>query len=159
LLTLDQIEAGAVIRRATRAAARNLLAAAARGIATDEILREVEAEGQREQTLEREMAQLEREKRAADQSTLTHELQNRVADVRGLLGRHVGQTRQILRRLLVKKLKCEPFEEGDRRGYRITGERSYAELLPPGIHSEYPVTPAGTTTLGPRPVSGLVLVA
>jgi hypothetical protein len=31
---------------------------------------------------------------------------------------------------LVGRLLCAPFEEGGRRGYRFTGQGSYAEILP-----------------------------
>ena len=51
-------------------------------------------------------------------------------DVRTVLGRDIPRTRQILRKLLVGRLECRAFEEGDRIGYRFTGQGSLAELLP-----------------------------
>ena len=51
-------------------------------------------------------------------------------DVRGLLGRTIPRTRQILGKLLVGRLECRAFDEGERVGYRFTGQGSLAELLP-----------------------------
>ena len=42
------------------------------------------------------------------------------------------QTRQILRKLLVGRLVCQPFDEAGRRGYRFTGTVTYERLLPAG---------------------------
>ena len=60
-----------------------------------------------------------------------------------LLGRDIPRTRQILRRLLVGRLECTAFNKGGRRGYRFTGQGSYAELLPGKLRSTLVVTPAG----------------
>src|SRR5262249_23640395 len=56
----------------------------------------------------------------------------RAADVRDLLGRRGPQARQLLRKLVVDRLDCQPYEEGDRRGYRVSGKGTYARLLPSG---------------------------
>jgi hypothetical protein len=63
---------------------------------------------------------------------IKRELRKRVADVRALLGRRTPQARQILRKLVVGRVMCEPFEDGDRRGYRVSGQGTYARLLPGG---------------------------
>ena len=42
-----------------------------------------------------------------DRKRLERELAARAADIDGLLGRHVPQTRQILRRLIVGRPTCE----------------------------------------------------
>ena len=134
-----------------------------RGLATDDLLRELEAESQGERMLARELEALNRTRgRKATESNpkaLERDLVARRSDLRELLGRHVGQTQQILRRVLVGRLECEPFDDGERRAYRITGEGSYAELLPPAMRSEYVVTPAGfepaiSTLKGSRPGPG-----
>ena len=78
-------------------------------------------------------------------------------DVRALLGRDIPRTRQILRKLLVGRLTCAPFEEKGRRGYRFTGQGSYAEVLPASL-STLVVTPAGFDTFGFVENHGLVLV-
>jgi hypothetical protein len=90
---------------------------------------------------------------------LQRELVDRVSDLRGLLGRHVGETRQILRRPLVGRLECEPFDDGERRGYRILGEGSYAGIPPTSLAPLKVVTPAGfepaiSTLKGSRPGPG-----
>ena len=61
---------------------------------------------------------------------LRKELAGRLANVKGLLSRHVPQARQILRKLVVGRLECEPFEEGGQRGYRIVGQGTYERFLP-----------------------------
>lgn len=67
-----------------------------------------------------------------DAERIKRDLRSRVSDVRGLLGRHLPQTRQILRKLVVGRVECEPFKEGGRRGYRVSGHGTYARLLPGG---------------------------
>ena len=84
-------------------------------------------------------------------------LRQRVRDVRGLLGRDIPRTRQILRKLLVGRLACAPFEENGRRGYHFAGQGSYADLLP-GKLSTFVVTPAGVRAPS-IPLRGLLRVA
>jgi site-specific DNA recombinase len=67
---------------------------------------------------------------AWDERKVRRQLEEQVADVRRLLEGNVAQTRQILRKLLVGRLECTPFEHGDTRGYRFTGDGSYEALLP-----------------------------
>ena len=63
-----------------------------------------------------------------DRRPLYETLKRRVADIRGLLARHVSQARQMIRRL-VPQLDCTPFREGDKKGYRFSGDGSYGQLL------------------------------
>ncbi len=65
-----------------------------------------------------------------DERKVRRQLQEHVADVRRLLEGNAAQTRQILRKLLVGRLECTPFEHGATRGYRFTGDGSYEALLP-----------------------------
>ena len=67
---------------------------------------------------------------AWDERKVRRQLEAHVADVKGLLEGNVAQTRQLLRKLLVGRLVCAPFEHGDTRGYRFTGDGSYEALLP-----------------------------
>lgn len=60
-----------------------------------------------------------------DGKRLQRELTARVADVEGLLGRHMPQARRILRKLIVGRLTCETFEKGGQRRYRFTGQGTY----------------------------------
>jgi hypothetical protein len=63
-----------------------------------------------------------------DRKQLKEELKRRVADIRGLLARHVSHARQMIR-TLVPQLACTPFREGDEKGYRFSGDGSYGQLL------------------------------
>ncbi len=61
--------------------------------------------------------------------SLTHMLADRVADVRGMLGRHIPQTRQLLRKLIPGRIVCAPFDDGRGRGYALSAVGTYAGLL------------------------------
>jgi hypothetical protein len=63
-----------------------------------------------------------------DQEGLSEELKRRVADIRGLLSRHVSLARRMVR-TLVPQLDCTPFREGEEKGYRFSGDGSYGQLL------------------------------
>jgi hypothetical protein len=141
---------------------RHLVDEIGRGYATDTLRAELQAAEQRKRALGVELEALTGRKQAAaslDVERLRRELRRRVADVRGLLGRDIPRSRQILKRLLVGRLTCEGFEERGRRGYRFTGEGSYVSLLPAGVPTPEMVTPAGfepaiSTLKGSRPWPG-----
>ena len=78
-----------------------------------------------------------------DHARLRQELRMHTADVRNLLMNHGPQARQILRKLLVGRLDCEAIEEGERRGYRVTGQGSYSNLLPGNLIPTQVVSPTG----------------
>src|SRR5262245_20958971 len=110
---------------------RNLVDAVARGEASDSLFARLKAEETRKRAL---VAELEARQQCAalaslDGKRLGRELAARTSDIKGLLGRHVPQTRQILRKLLVGRLTCEAFENDGQRGYRFTGQGSYVPLL------------------------------
>ena len=65
-----------------------------------------------------------------DSERLAQELTARAADARALLGRHVAQTRQMVRRLLAGRLVCGPVDDHTGRGYRFTATGTYARLVP-----------------------------
>ncbi len=94
-----------------------------------------------------------------DSKQLERDLVARVSDVKGLLGRHVPQTRQILRKLIVGRLTCEAFEQDGRRGYRFAGHGSWEPLLPGKVVPTVVVTPAGFEPFGTVAVGGIVRVA
>jgi hypothetical protein len=52
-----------------------------------------------------------------------------VADTKALLGQHVPQARQMLRKLLVDKLAFTPVEEKGQKGYRFAGAVNFGRLL------------------------------
>ncbi len=68
-----------------------------------------------------------------DAKRVARDLRERVSDVRGLLGRHVTQARQMLRKVLDGKIVCEPFEENGVRGYRYRATGSYGRLFASGL--------------------------
>ena len=95
------------------------------------LLEALEIEGQRRETLRLELAGLERAAAVTlEEGELRLALRARVADLGGFLDSTVAQTRQILRKLLVGRLTCAPFTEGERHGYRFTGQGSYDRLVP-----------------------------
>lgn len=140
---------------------RNLVDAVARGEAEDSLFARLKTEEARKKTLLAEMEVLKRSATVAslDSKRLEREIGERVTDIKGLLGRHVPQTRQILRKLVVGRLTCEAFEKDGQRGYRFTGQGSYEPLLPGKLVPTMVVTPAGfepaiSTLKGSRPGPG-----
>jgi hypothetical protein len=49
--------------------------------------------------------------------------------VKALLGRHVPQARQMLRKLIDGRILCTPFHDARGRGYTLTATGTYAGLL------------------------------
>ena len=119
---------------------------AARGEANDSLLARLKTEDARKKTLLAHLEALHQSVTVAslDGKRLEQELAARAADVKSLLGRHVPQTRQILRKLIVGRLTCEAFEKDGLRGYRFTGQGTYEHLLPGKRVPTYVVTPAGS---------------
>jgi site-specific DNA recombinase len=166
---LRAAQAGDVGRRAAlerelgavEASMANLGEAVKRGRATDSLLELLEAEHAKREGLRDQLALCNQRAGMAgqDQRALVKDLRARMGDLEGLLGRQVTQTRQILRKLLVGRLVCEPFDDGRRRGYRFTGTVSYERMLPAEAIPRYVVTPAGfepaiSTLKGSRPWPG-----
>ena len=122
----------------------------------------MQASEQRKRALVAELEALTERKQAAaslDVERLRRELRRHVAEIRGLLGKDIPRTRQILRRLLVARMECEAFDEGQRVGYRFKARGSYAPLLPASLSTPEMVTPAGfepaiSTLKGSRPGPG-----
>jgi hypothetical protein len=146
---------------AVEASMANLGEAVKRGRATDSLLELLEAEHAKRAGLRDQLALFDQRAEMAgqDQRALVKDLRARVGDLEGLLGRQVTQTRQILRKLLVGRLVCQPFDDGRRRGYRFTGTVSYERMLPAEAIPRYVVTPAGfepaiSTLKGSRPWPG-----
>src|SRR5262249_22938704 len=77
-----------------------------------------------------------------DTARLKRDLRERLQDVRGLLGRHPTQARQMLRKLLVGKIAMEPVVEPDRMGYRLTGRLSYGRILQDEVLQDLPAVAA-----------------
>ena len=56
-------------------------------------------------------------------------VRQRIADTRRLLGRHVPQARQMLRKLIEGRIVCRPFDDERGRGYEVSATGNYAGLL------------------------------
>jgi site-specific DNA recombinase len=64
-----------------------------------------------------------------DAKRLAKDLRSRLEDIPALFARHVPQARQMLRKLLDGHILCEPFMEGEKRGYRFTATGTFDRLL------------------------------
>jgi site-specific DNA recombinase len=95
------------------------------------IVDRLNAEETRREALIRELEHLERvgDVGVLDEARLKRELKTRLANMRGLLERHVSSARRLLNILLEQPLRFEAVQEGNRRGYRILGTGSYLPLL------------------------------
>ena len=107
-----------------------LIEAIARGEAIESLLTQLKAEEQQARLLTDRLRTLSNceQLSSLNRKQLSEELKRRVADIRGLLARHISQARQMIR-TLVPQLDCTPFQEGDEKGYRFSGDGSYGQLL------------------------------
>jgi DNA invertase Pin-like site-specific DNA recombinase len=126
----------------------NLGTAIGDGRATDLIFDRLEAEGTRKKALIRELSGLHETEKVTslDAGRLTKAVAASVSNVRGLLGQHIPQARQMLRKLVDGRLLCTPYEENGQKGYRFAGRVSYQRVLSTDVQ-RMGVTPAGS----PRP--------
>ena len=114
----------------------HLVDAIAAGDKDRRILDRLRVEETRREELIRELEQLETaaDVGSLDEARLKRELKTRLANMRGLLERHVSSARRLLRRLLKtlleQPLRFEAVQEGNRRAYRVLGTGSYLPLLP-----------------------------
>ena len=111
----------------------NLTDAVKLGRAAGPLLEALEAESRRRDAIRAEFAALDRQANVASldgAEKLRARLRASVENLEGFLGKHVPQTRQVLKKLLRDRLHCEAFDDGERRGYRFSGEGSYDRLVP-----------------------------
>ena len=93
----------------------------------------IKAEEDRKKALLREWEILKLQKKNVvylDAAKVKQDLRKRVKDMKGVLGRHPGQARQVLRKLLNGKITCTPILAGESKGYQVTGQGTYHNLLP-----------------------------
>ena len=109
----------------------HLTNAVAQGKGLESLLHALKEEESRQQELRKGLAEhpLQTEISSVDEARFKQAAKQRIQDVRGLLSRHVAQSRQILRRLLKGKIKFAPVNIEGIPGYRLTGEGSYGHLL------------------------------
>lgn len=124
---------------------RHLAEAIARGDAVDPLVAALKAEEERKAALTKDLAGLvDLDKVSSlDARRLKQTLRARVADAKGLLGRHVPQARQMLRKLLVDRLEFTPFEDRGQRGYRFAGQGTFGRILAGDVLPPALVSPAG----------------
>jgi hypothetical protein len=97
----------------------------------DEVAGRLNAEKSRKDTLTVERDRLTRVLRTTDVDAgrLKAELLVKVQDVKALLGRHIPQARQMLRKLLADKIELEPVGQGRKRGYKFRGALTVDRLI------------------------------
>jgi hypothetical protein len=66
-----------------------------------------------------------------DEKRLVSVLKERIADLPGLLGRNIPETRQILRKMIEGKILCEPVPEHGSSAYRFSATGTYGAVLCP----------------------------
>jgi len=106
---------------------RHLVEAVATGKATDVIYSELQKDEAANKTCLIQLDSLDRltSLAAQDGTRVERALAERVADMRGALGRHIPHTRQILRKLIPGRILCTPFNDVRGRGYALSAVGSY----------------------------------
>ncbi|HMF85348.1 MAG TPA: hypothetical protein VK598_03270, partial [Nitrospiraceae bacterium] len=101
------------------------------GRSTDSVFTELHKEEAEKKTLTGQLSNLEKLVWivSLDATRIERDLRARVADLKGLLGKHVPQTRQMLRKLLDGPILCKPFTDARGKGYEVTATGSYAGLF------------------------------
>jgi hypothetical protein len=141
---LSQLRAGDVDRLSHRksierelslieAYEKNLVDAIAKGEQMDPLLAKLKAEESRKKDLITDLDRLSAPAgvMTLDEARLKRELRARISNAKGLLDRQRDEAQQILRKLLDQPLRFQAFEdELGRKGYRVTGQGSYLQLLP-----------------------------
>jgi DNA invertase Pin-like site-specific DNA recombinase len=115
------------------------------GRAIETLLGLLEVEEARKKTLVHELSRLPEIDKVTslDTGRWTKAVAAKVADVRGLLGQHVPQAREMLRKLVDGRLACTPYEKKNgQKGYRFTGRVTYRRLLQPDVQAMV-VAPTG----------------
>ena len=117
-------ELQAVEQRITR-----ILDAIATGGPVEELVDRLKAERARKTTLADEQRTLDTRISEDGAAEIRTRLMERVADLRRLLGAHVGRTRQLLTAMLSGPVAMAPVVEGGLRGYRFKGRLRLGGLL------------------------------
>jgi hypothetical protein len=111
---------------------RHLVESIATGKATEAVYSELQKAEAEKTTLTAKLSGLNRltSLAAPDSTRITRALAERVADVKGLLGQHIPQTRQLLRKLIEDesidgkrrpgRIVCTPFHDARGTGYELT---------------------------------------
>jgi hypothetical protein len=110
---------------------RHLVEAIARGQGSDSVYASLHAEEARKKVLVGQLAELNSLGNVAslDAKALAQNLRGRIKEMRALLGRHVPEARQILRKLIEGKLVCQPVLEAGRPGFQFAATGAYGGLF------------------------------
>jgi site-specific DNA recombinase len=124
---------------------KNLVDAVANGRKESALFERLANEEERKRSLIADLERLTRPEHVPhlDEARLKRELKARFADTRALLGRHITSARRLLRVLMERPLRLETMQDGDRKGYRVTGTGSYLPLLSETRHSVESGVPNG----------------
>ena len=109
----------------------NMVEAIKRARATESLLAGLESEEIRKKVLLNELSRLgELEKvQSLETNQVANELSARFRAVKTLLGRHIPQSREMLKKILHGKFVCQPFQANEVRGYRFYASGTYGRLL------------------------------
>lgn len=131
---------------------KNLVDAVANGRKESALFERLANEEERKRSLIADLERLTRPEHVPhlDEARLKRELKARFADTRALLGRHITSARRLLRVLMERPLRLETMQDGDRKGYRVTGTGSYLPLLSETRHSVESGVPNGIFHRGNR---------
>src|SRR5262249_16268779 len=101
----------------------NLTRAIRMGGQMESLVRDLREREARKRSLDESLAALGRAQQlgSADLARLEEQLREQLQDWRGLLTKHVGAARQILRKLIPERLRFTPHIDGDRRWYTFEG--------------------------------------
>lgn len=129
--TLDRLTAIERELSLIEAKQAHLVDAIAGGDKSRVLLERIKAEETRREQLIQELAQTNaaEDMGSIDEARFKRDLKARLADMSGLLARHVSMARQLLKTLLEHPLRFEKVDDEGRRGYRIIGIGSYLPLL------------------------------
>ncbi len=86
-----------------------------------------------------------RQSSSLDLKRIEKTIRKRVEDVQGVLGRHIPESRRILKTLLVGRMEFTPIIEADVRGYAFKGRASLGGLLVGAAHIKEVGSPNGIT--------------
>ena len=125
---------------------QRIIDAIAEGQPHEPLVARIKAEEDRKKVLLRELEILKLQKKNVvylDAAKVKQDLRKRVKDMNGILSRHPSQARQVLRKLLKGKITCTPVMEDESKGYQVTGQGNYHNLLPNTLVPMLLASPAG----------------
>ena len=129
----------------------HLVNAIASGKATEAVYAALQTEEAAKKTVLRHLAEMDALARviSLDATRLERTLLEKVTDVKALLGKHVPQARQMLRKLIDSRIVCTPFHDVRGRGYELTATGTYAGLLGEKLLVSHGGGEGGIRTHGP----------